>query len=68
MYSPNYTLIKKDLKKVGTGLLIAMTGAGLTYIEQAVLAYDFGIYTEMIVVMNSVVVNAIRKYLASTDY
>ena len=58
-----YQLNKQDSLKIGKGLLIAMAGAGLTYLAEVIPNIDFGEFTPLMVVAFSVLVNAIRKYL-----
>lgn len=54
-------LTKENWVKVGKGLLIAMTGAGLTYLGEFVSGTDFGDLTPLIVAGFSVLVNYVRK-------
>jgi len=62
---PRYKLNKEDLVKVLTGFGIAMLGAALTYLSQAVLDIDWGIYTPAVTAGASVLVNLARKWLQS---
>lgn len=64
--SEKFTLNKKDFQKIGIGILVAMGGAVATYLLDVIPTIDFGVYTPVVVALNSVIVNAIRKYL--TDY
>lgn len=57
------TLPKEQLQKLGMGAAIAMCGAFLTYMEQAIPSIDFGAMTEVIVAVNSILVNYFRKLL-----
>lgn len=52
-----------DYTKIGKGLLIAMAGAGLTYLAQ--LQFDFGSWTPVAVAIASAIVNWGRVYIAS---
>jgi len=61
--SPKYKLNKSDLQKLLTGFLIAVGGAIVTYIAQAVTNVDFGSYTPVVVAISSVAINAARKFL-----
>ena len=61
--SYKYTLNQSDLKKVGIGALIAIGGALLTYIEQTIPLVDFGDITPLVVALNGVIVNFLRKFL-----
>lgn len=53
----------EGLKKVGIGALIAAAGALLTYIENGIPGLDFGEWTPIVVMVNSVVVNFLRKLI-----
>jgi len=68
MRSEKYSLVKEDLKRVGVGALVAILGALATYFEQTIPNIDFNAYTPLVVAINSVVVNVIRKYVAETIY
>ena len=59
--STSLSLNKKDLKSAGKGLLIALAGALLTYMQT--LQFDFGAYTPLAVAVNSIAVNLIRLWL-----
>jgi len=61
--SKSYQLNKEDMKKLGNGLLIAVVGAVLTYLEGTVPFIDFGAMTPLAVAGNSVIVNLVRKYV-----
>ena len=63
--SPRYSLNSADLKKIATGLGIAVAGAALTYLEQLIPSIDFGVYAPLAVSVNSVLVNLARKWLQS---
>ncbi len=63
--SEKFSLNSKDLKKLLTGLLIALVGAGLTYLTEMIPSVDFGSYTPIVVAGWSVVANAVRKFLVS---
>lgn len=66
MKSSKFTLNKKDFQKIGVGLLVAVGGAIATYLLEIVPNIDFGAWTPTVVAINSVLVNALRKFL--TDY
>lgn len=66
--SPKWALIKQDLKSLAIGLGIALLGALATYLQENIPNVDFGNYTVIVVAVNSVIVNAIRKFVASTIY
>jgi hypothetical protein len=52
-----------SLKKIGTGALIAGSGAVLTYVAQNITALDFGASTPIVVAVLSILVNALREYI-----
>lgn len=64
--SKRFSLNKSDLQKIGTGALIAISGALLTYLTKVVADIDFGVYTPVAVAIFSVLANAGRKFIA--DY
>lgn len=68
MGSETFKLNLEDLKKIGKGLLIAMGGAGLTYLSVQVvpnLEPDTGTQM-MLFAAFSAIVNAGRKWLTDT--
>lgn len=67
-FSPNWTLIKQDVKKLAIGAGIALLGALATYLEQEIPGFDFGVYTPIVVAVNSILVNAIRKFIVTSVY
>jgi hypothetical protein len=58
-----YSFKGLDWKKVGTGALVAIGGALLTYGTQFVAGTDFGPYTPIVVAVWGIVVNVARKYV-----
>ena len=68
VFSPNWTLIKQDFKKLAIGAGIALLGALATYLEEEIPGLDFGGYTPIVVMVNSILVNAIRKFITSSVY
>lgn len=64
--SKRFSLNKSDLQKIGTGALIAISGALLTYLTKVIADIDFGVYTPVAVAIFSVLANAGRKFIA--DY
>lgn len=56
-----------NYKKVGKGLLIAMGGAGLTYLAQLLPGVDFGVYTGLVVALASAGINFAREWLKSQE-
>lgn len=63
--SKKYTLDGIDWKKIGVGALIALGGALLTYFQEVVAQIDFGVYQGLAVAVNSIIVNAVRKFLSN---
>jgi len=55
-----------DWGKLFRGLLVAIGGAVLTYVESAIPGIDFGTSTPMVVAGNSFLVNLLRKLLTKT--
>lgn len=66
--SQRWSLIKQDLKKIGIGAGIALLGALATYMADTIPSIDFGSYSILVYAFNSVLINAIRKFLTSTVY
>lgn len=64
--SPRWELYREDLKKVGVGALVALGGALATYAETAIPGIDFGQWQVLVVAVNSVLVNLLRKWV--TDH
>ncbi len=56
---------KQDVKKIFIGLLIAMGGAGLTYLTEIIPNIDYGQLTPVVVALFAVLVNIVRKFFAS---
>lgn len=61
--SENFVMNKEDMKKLGKGLLIALLGALLTFLEENIINIQFGSWTPVIVALNSVIVNLGRKWI-----
>jgi hypothetical protein len=55
-----------DFGKLLKGLIVAVVGAGLTYLTQWLSGQDFGTLTPMIVAGFGFLVNFLRKYLTNT--
>lgn len=66
--SPKYQLTLDDLKKLGTGLGIALLGAALTYLTEQIPNIDFGQWTPLVVAFWSVIVNTARKWFRESRY
>ena len=54
-------LINMDWKKVGKGFLIAIGGAGMTYLSQWATSADFGTMAPIVTALFAVAVNFFRK-------
>lgn len=75
MGSPRFSLNTIDLKSIGKGLLIAVTGAALTYVNGVVMQTDFTVHyndlavnlTPIVVAGWSGVVNLVRKWIADNS-
>lgn len=63
MESKKFTLNEIDWKKIGKWALIAAGGALFTYLQQIIVGMDFGVYTPVVMAVNSVLVNAVNKFL-----
>ncbi len=61
-----YSFSKADLIAVAKGLGIAVLGAALTYLTSYISNTNFGVYTPVVVAVFSVLVNAVRKFVANT--
>ena len=68
MESKKYSLISEDLKRIGIGAMVAIIGALATYLQDTIPNIDFGAYTPIAVAINSIIVNAVRKYISETIY
>lgn len=66
--SPKFQLNAEDLKKVASGLGVALLGAALTYLTEQIPNIDFGQWTPFVVAFWSVIVNAVRKWLTENKY
>ena len=65
--SKKYTLTKENVSKVGKGALIAVGGAFLTFLAQAIGQFDFGEWTPAVVALASILINVGRKWLDSEE-
>jgi len=59
--SERLDLNKTDMKKVGKGLLLAMCGAGITYLAEVVGLINFGASTPLVVAGVTIGLNFLRK-------
>jgi hypothetical protein len=62
--SPRFTLSGHDLGRITLGAGVAAGGALLTYLAQVVTEIDFGVWTPVVVMGASVLVNMARKFLS----
>lgn len=58
-----YSFDAVTLKKIGTGALIAGSGAVLTYVAQNLTMLDFGTATPIVVAALSILINVAREYI-----
>jgi len=65
MESKLFRINAEDLKKIGVGALVAVAGALLTYLSEAIAQVDFGEMTPVIMTLWSVLANVARKYLTN---
>lgn len=68
VFSPNWALIKQDLKSLAIGAGITLLGVLATYLEDNIPGIDFGTYSPIVVAINSILVNTIRKFVSSSIY
>lgn len=63
MTSKKFTLNSVDYKKILIGAGIALLGALATYLENTIPGINFGVWTSVVVALNSILVNAIRNFI-----
>ncbi len=61
--SKRFALDGVDLRKLGTGFLIAFVGAVATILSDAATSLDFGMWSPFISMAISVIVNSLRKWV-----
>ena len=66
--SEPFNLHSNDLKRVAVGGLICLVGALATYLEQSIPTIDFGQWTPLIVAVNSMIINFLRKWVSNTNF
>lgn len=62
--SKRYSLAREDLKKIGIGAGVAISGALLTYVSETLTQIDFGEWTPIVVSVWSIVANMVRKFIS----
>ena len=65
--SRRYALDRVDLRKLGTGFVIALVGAAATWLSDAATSLDFGMWSPFVAMAISVAVNAMRKWAAENS-
>jgi hypothetical protein len=65
--SKRFALDGVDFRKLGTGCLGALVGAVATFLSEAATSIDFGMWSPFVSTAISVVVNAIRKWIADNS-
>lgn len=66
--SKEWSLIKKDLIKIGIGALMAGAGAIGTYAIQELSNVNYGEWTPVITALLSILANVMRKWVFTTKY
>jgi hypothetical protein len=62
MFKNIWNKYEAQIISISKGALVAAAGAAITYGLDATAAIDFGAYTELVVAVNSVIVNIARKF------
>ncbi len=65
--SRRFALDGVDVRKLGTGFLIALVGAVATVLSDAAMSIDFGLWSPFVSMAISVVVNALRKWVVDNS-
>ena len=65
--SSSFSLNAEDLKSFGRGVLLAMAGAGIAYVQQYITGQDFGEYTVFVSAFNSIVLNGLRLWVQNNQ-
>lgn len=65
--STRFSLNGIDWKKIGIGFLVAISGAGLTYITEFLSGFDFGEFSPIVMVVWSVIANLVRKWASNNQ-
>lgn len=61
--SSRFAVNSDDMKKLGTGMLIAIAGAVLTYGSEWISGTDFGVWAATISAGWAVAANFVRKFI-----
>lgn len=61
--SKQWSLNNIDYKKLLIGAGVALLGALATYLQDTIPGIDFGTWTPVVVALNSILVNTIRKFI-----
>ena len=62
-----YKLNKKDGMKILNGFIIALIGAGLTFLTDLIPNVNWGGYTPVVVAIFSTFANAVKKWISDAD-
>ena len=65
--SPALSLTKDDYKKILIGGLIALGGAGITFLVQLPEMINWGTWSPLVAALCSIGINAIRKYVLKKE-
>jgi hypothetical protein len=65
--SQRFELNSTDLKKIGTGAIIAILGALLTYGTETIGNVELGQWTPIVVAVFSIIANTIRKFIVDNS-
>ena len=65
--SQKFQLNTDELMKIARGAGIAGLGAVLTYLTDAIPTVELGVYAPLVMAAWSIIVNAARKYLTTSE-
>lgn len=65
--SSSFSFNSADFKSFGRGVLLAMAGAGIAYVQQYITGADFGQYTVFVSAFNSIVLNGLRLWVQNNQ-
>jgi len=66
--SQKFAFIPEDIKSLLIGALITSGGALLTYLSENLGKVNFGDWTPAVVVVASLVINMVRKFISTSKY